>query len=156
MCIQFRIQSHGWHETSWWRHHMDTFSVLLAICEPVNSPHKGQWRGALMFSFICVWINGWLSNREAGDLRRYRAHYDVTVMMKLVPLLCKLNLCCDTVSFLTLCQQYVAGGNQRYQTNLSMSYCYEFTFLIIPRAPTIQNFDLNLLSTRSVTRWAPS
>ena len=46
----------------------------------VNSPHKGQWRGALMFSLICVWINGWVSNREAGDLRRYRAHYDVTVM----------------------------------------------------------------------------
>ena len=45
---------------------------------PVNSPHKGQWRGALMFSLI--WINGWINNREAGDLRRYRAHYDVTVM----------------------------------------------------------------------------
>ena len=47
---------------------------------PVNSPHKDQWRGALMFSLICVWINGWVNNREAGDLRRYRAHYDVTVM----------------------------------------------------------------------------
>ena len=48
---------------------------------PVNSPHKGQWRGALMFSLICIWINGWLNNREAGDLRRDRAHYDVIVMM---------------------------------------------------------------------------
>ena len=47
---------------------------------PVNSPHKGQWRGALMFSLICVWINGWINNREAGDLRRYCARYDVTVM----------------------------------------------------------------------------
>ena len=27
---------------------------------PVNSPHKGQWRGALMFSLVCVWINGWV------------------------------------------------------------------------------------------------
>ena len=33
-----------------------------------------------MFSLICVWINGWANNREAGDLIRYRAHYDVTVM----------------------------------------------------------------------------
>ena len=33
-----------------------------------------------MFSLICVWINGWVNNREAGDLRRYLAHYDVTVM----------------------------------------------------------------------------
>ena len=28
---------------------------------PVNSPHKGQWRGALMFSLICVWINSWIN-----------------------------------------------------------------------------------------------
>ena len=47
---------------------------------PVNSPHKGQWRGALMFSLIYVWINGGVNNREAGDLRRYRTHYDVIVM----------------------------------------------------------------------------
>ena len=48
---------------------------------PVNSPHKGQWRRALMFSLICVWINGWVNNRKAGVLRRYRAHYHVTVMI---------------------------------------------------------------------------
>ena len=47
---------------------------------PVNSPHKGQWRGALMFKLICAWTNGWVNNRKAGDLRRYRAHYDVIVM----------------------------------------------------------------------------
>ena len=47
---------------------------------PVNSQHKGQWRGALIFSLICAWINGWVNNREAGDLRRHRAHYDVIVM----------------------------------------------------------------------------
>ena len=46
----------------------------------VNSPHKGQWRGALIFTLICARINGWVNNREAGDLRRYRGHYDVTVM----------------------------------------------------------------------------
>ena len=33
-----------------------------------------------MFSLICVWINDWGNNREAGDLRRYRAHYDVIIM----------------------------------------------------------------------------
>ena len=54
---------------------------------PVNSPHKGQWRGALMFSLIYVWINDWENNREAGDLRRYRVHYDVIVMEKnIVPI----------------------------------------------------------------------
>ena len=47
---------------------------------PVNSPPKGQWRGALMFSSICSWINGWVNSRETGDLRRHRAHYDATAL----------------------------------------------------------------------------
>ena len=42
---------------------------------PVNSPHKGHWPGALMFSLICAWINGWVNTRQVGDLRRHRAHY---------------------------------------------------------------------------------
>ena len=71
---------------SWWRHQMETFSSLLALCAgnspvPVNSPHKGQWRGVLMFSLICIRINDWVNNREAGDLRRHRGHYDVNVML---------------------------------------------------------------------------
>ena len=60
------------------------FRVTGPLCGevtgPGDSPHKGQWRGALMFSFICVWINDWVNNREAGDLRRYSGHYDVIVM----------------------------------------------------------------------------
>ena len=47
---------------------------------PVNSPHKGQWRGAVMFSLICAWINGWVNNSEAGDLRCHGFHYYATVM----------------------------------------------------------------------------
>ena len=70
----------------WWRNQMEAFSALLPRFaqgihrSPVNSPHKGQWRGALMFSLIYARINGWVNNREAGDLRHPRAHYDVTVM----------------------------------------------------------------------------
>ena len=70
---------------SWWRHQMETFPRYWPFVRgihrpPVNSPHKGQWRGALMFCLICAWINGWVSNDKAGDLRRHRAHYDVTMM----------------------------------------------------------------------------
>ena len=36
-----------------------------------------------MFSLICAWINGWVNNREAGDLKHHHAHYDVTLMTKL-------------------------------------------------------------------------
>ena len=69
-----------------WRHQMETFPRYWPFVwgihrSPVNSPHKGQWRGAFMFSLNCVWINGWVNNRDAGDLRRYRAHNDVIVMI---------------------------------------------------------------------------
>ena len=50
-----------------------------SITTTINT-HKGQCREALKFSLICTWINGWVNSREAGDLIRYRAHYDVTVM----------------------------------------------------------------------------
>ena len=68
---------------------------------PVNFPHKVQWRGALMFSLICVWINGWVNNRKAGDLRRYRAHYDITVMDAQAP--------------------YVTGSSTNIRLSVSMS-----------------------------------
>ena len=41
---------------------------------------RGIHPGILMFSLICAWINGWVNNGEAGDLRRHRTHYEVTVM----------------------------------------------------------------------------
>ena len=65
-----------------WKHFPRYWPFVREIHRsPVNSLHKGQWRGALMFSLICVRIHGWVNSREAGDLRRYRAHYDVTVMI---------------------------------------------------------------------------
>ena len=66
-----------------WKHFPRNWPFVRGIHRsPVNSPHKGQWRGALMFSLICARINGWVNNGEAGDLRRYRAHYGVTVVSK--------------------------------------------------------------------------
>ena len=69
----------------WWRHQMETFSALLAICAG-NSPVSGEFpaqrpvtRSFNVFFDLCP-INDWVNNREAGDLRRSRAHYDVIVM----------------------------------------------------------------------------
>ena len=65
-----------------WNHFPRCWPFVRGIHRsPVNSPHKGQWRGALMFPLICAWTNAWMNNREAGDLRRNRAHYDVIVMI---------------------------------------------------------------------------
>ena len=65
----------------WWRHQMETFSALLAFWagihrSPVNSPHKGQRRGALMFLLICSWINASVNNCEAGNVCQLR-HMDL-------------------------------------------------------------------------------
>ena len=64
-----------------WKHFPRYWLFVRGIHRsPVNSPHTGQWRGALMFSLICTWINSWVNNGEAGDSRRHRAHCDVSVM----------------------------------------------------------------------------
>ena len=88
---------HSWREWSsytWWRHQLEIFSALLALCAG-NSPVTGEFdrwipgTGASDAELWCFlwsapWINGWVNNREAGDLRCHRAHYDVIVMCTLV------------------------------------------------------------------------
>ena len=73
---------------AWWRHQIETYSALLALCVG-NSPVTGEFPSQRPVTqsfdfFICAWINGWVNNREAGDLRRNRAHYDVVVMVNLL------------------------------------------------------------------------
>ena len=64
-----------------WKHFPHYWPFVRGIHRSlVNSPHKGQWHGAFMFSLICTWINTWVNNCEAGDLRRHCTHYDVIVM----------------------------------------------------------------------------
>ena len=83
------VQHHTRQVNAWYRHQMDTFFprychfVRGSRRSPVNSPHKGQWRGALLIFVICAWINGWVNNRGTGDLRRHRAHYNFIVMASL-------------------------------------------------------------------------
>ena len=79
---------------------METVSALLAFCagnSPVTGefPAQSQWCRPLMLSLICAWINGWVNNGEAGDLRRHHAHYDVIVMLEIWKAL--LRDCCRAV-----------------------------------------------------------
>ena len=80
----FRYKIFSFHDdVIKWKHFPRYWPFVRGIHRsPVNSPHEGQWRGALMFTLICARINGWVNNREAGDLRRYRSHYDVIVMQR--------------------------------------------------------------------------
>ena len=88
-----------------WKHFPRYWPFVRGIHRStVNSPLKGQWRGALMFSLICARINGWVNNREAGDLRRHCTHYDVNVMTWKDPKWCrklKLNFNCGNISIMS-------------------------------------------------------
>ena len=101
---------------------------------PVNSPHKGQWREALMFSLICAWIKAWVNNREAGDLRLDRGHYDVIVMymnwtMKSHRSL--LSFCTDTLS-VYLCRDGVIHVGNWINVHCSERPIYWYHDLSLP------------------------
>ena len=83
--VMMPLCRHCWHQCPMMTSSNRKKRVIGPLCGEFTSdcwisPHKGQWHGALMFSFICARINGWVNNGEAGDLRRHRAHYDVTVI----------------------------------------------------------------------------
>ena len=64
-----------------WKHFPCYWPFVWGIHQSlVNSPHKGQWRGALMLSLIYAWTSCWVNNRYACDLRCHCTHFDVTVM----------------------------------------------------------------------------
>ena len=76
---QFNMSSHD--DVIKWKHFPRYWPFVRVIHRwPVNSPHKGRWRGALVFSLICASIHGWVNNHKGGDLRRHLAHYDVIIM----------------------------------------------------------------------------
>ena len=64
-----------------WKHFPRYWPLVRGIHRsPVNSPHKGQWRGALVFFLIFTWTNISVNNPDVGGLWRHRAYYDVIVM----------------------------------------------------------------------------
>ena len=76
-----------------WRNHDDVITWKHFPRYWLFVPHKGQWRGALMFSLIYARINTWVNNRDAGDLRRHCAHYDAIVMIEgLTPLVIHISV----------------------------------------------------------------
>ena len=106
------------------------FSVTGPLCgeftghrgihrSPVNSPHKGQWRRALMFSLIYASTNDWVNNRDAGGLRRHRAYYYVSVMVSAHPYGRIMHNCMYQLSLNCPCLMYIwTGGWQVIPTSI--------------------------------------
>ena len=73
-CIMVRIGFIQSSPNTWWRHQMETFSALLALCaenSPVTDEFPSQRPVTRSFDvfFDLSWIKGWVNNRDAGDLR---------------------------------------------------------------------------------------
>ena len=112
-----------------WKHFPRYWPFVRGIHRwPVNSPHKGQGRGALMFSLIFARINGRVKTREAGDLRHHRTHYDVTVTTYVEQML-------TGVQFMVLLH-----NNENTSTNNST--CVSYSLTKVWSYPTKQN-ELN-------------
>ena len=82
LCVIMESPDHNWNDdVIKWKQFPRYWPFVRGIYRsPVNSPHKSQWCGVLMFSLIYAGIDSWVNNREVGDLRYHRAHYDVDVM----------------------------------------------------------------------------
>ena len=64
-----------------WRHFRVTGLLCWEFIGPRWIPFTQASDAELWFSLICAWTNSCINNRDAGDLRRHRANYDVTVMI---------------------------------------------------------------------------
>ena len=107
---------HSWWKVlfPWWRHQMETFSALLALYAG-NSLVTGEFptqrpvKRGFDISMICAWVNGSVNNREANDLRRYRACHGVTIMPFILPSLYLSDA--DVLPAKTLCWSFYSGLN---------------------------------------------
>ena len=89
-----------------WKHFPRYWPFVTGIHRStVNSPHKGQWHGALMCSSICAWKKSWVNNHDSGDLQRHRTHYDANVMLTIAKIIASL---CNG-KFLTLPEISIFG-----------------------------------------------
>ena len=117
-------------------------SHYLRYWSPVNSHHKGQWRGALMFSLICAWINVCVNNRGAGDLRHHRAHYYIIVMF----------MCWCLVVVLGWWGDYVIN-NASLQVSQSFSGTHHwFSIIHLVSWSLLEIADIRIIFNRKISR----
>ena len=84
LCVRNSMNHISWDYIIMGLHHQWTAFHGITSWDYINImhwlAHKGQWRRALMFFFICAWTNSWVNNCDTSDLRHRHTHYDITVM----------------------------------------------------------------------------
>ena len=151
MYVRHSAHINHWHDdVIKWKHFPRDWPFVREIHRsPVNFPHKGQWRGALMFSLIYAWINDWVNNREAGDLKRQHGHYDVIVMeLSTIIYLTWLEQLAISLGLSSFILFYAIGFTVRLNANLAMltHYSSEFSLFTI-------KIKFNIISNRKKCCW---
>ena len=83
MAHQVRGNRHGHGDVIKWKH----FPRYCPLCGEFTGHRwipltKVSNTELWCFLWSAPWINGWVNNREAGDLRRHRVHYDAILMIR--------------------------------------------------------------------------
>ena len=146
---------------------MEFISALLALCaeihvSPVNSPHKGQWHGALMFSLICTWINVWVNNRQAGEqtpscqLWRHRSDLHLKARWFVNGSSCGISKCCYAYRHITnlhpsSCIDHVHWADGRM---LIIHFVYGGVHVIAELAGSVGAVPLTTLVTKMICIWS--
>ena len=113
-CSLVLVSCQNHHGVMKWKHFSRYWPFVRGIHQsPVDPPHNGQWRGALMLSLIRAWTHGWVNDPDVGDLRNHRAHYDVTLMLFML-------------ASLVLIQRYVHSSSDKV-TLKNMGNCVTYT-----------------------------
>ena len=128
---------------------------------PVNSPHKGQWHEALVFSLICTWINVWVNNRQTGEQRRLRANYDRSDLHLKARWFvngssCRVCKCCYAYRHITnlhpsSCIDHVHRADGRM---LIIHFVYGGVHVIAKLAGSVGAVPLNTLVTKMIYNWS--
>ena len=158
--IYMYIRTRSRMMTSW---NGNIFRVAGHLCGKFTGPrwipHKGQWRGTLMFSLICVWISSWVNSREAGDLRRHRTHYGVIVMQRFFPLLrpsflLKIDTECRCAMYDSFACHILLSLAHLYNFHLSYYQCTGYRSIQSKKGITHLNYSnvLPIIKSSRVTR----
>ena len=78
--LQARVAVWSHDDVIKWKHLPRYWPFVWEFTGPGEFPAQRPVTRSFDGFFTCAWITDWVNYREAGDLRRYRAHYDVTVM----------------------------------------------------------------------------
>ena len=92
-----------------------------------------------MFSLICPWINGWINNRKAGNLRRRRAHYEIIIMnaSQIIHFTCTCIYICQINNFTNISPSFSTQSKMRSLMLISFYLGFKIFDFFVKLLPVI-------------------